>query len=88
MRLIDDYILRKVHGNAVLVPPPDRDIGFNGMITLNHTGEFVCKLLAKDTNRQALAAALAEEYGKQPNEVAEDLDKFLNELDSCNMLVK
>ena len=88
MRLIDDCILRKVHGNAVLVPPPEKDIGFNGMIVLNNTGEFVCKLLEKDTDKEALAAALAKEYGKRPDEVFEDLEKFLIQLDSCNMLVK
>ena len=86
MRLIQDHILRRVNGNAVLVPPPERDIGFNGMIVLNHTGEFVCTLLREDTDEAHLAAALAKEYGKAPQEVAEDVRVFLSELASCNML--
>ena len=86
MRLIEGYILRRVHGNAVLVPPPERDIGFNGMIALNHTGEFVCKMLREETDRESLAAALAEEYGVEPGTAKADLDAFLSELESCNML--
>lgn len=86
MRLIDDHILRKVNGNAVLVPPPERDIGFNGMIVLNHTGEFVCKMLQKETDRESLAAALVQEYEVEPDKAKTDLDVFLSELNSCNML--
>lgn len=86
MRLIDDHILRRVNGNTVLVPPPEREIGFNGMIVLNHTGEFVCRLLREDTDREKLAAALSQEYEVDPARARADLDVFLSELDSCNML--
>lgn len=86
MRLIDDHILRRVNGNTVLVPPPEREIGFNGMIVLNHTGEFVCRLLREDTDREKLAAALSQEYEVEPDRARADLDVFLSELDSCNML--
>lgn len=86
MHLIEDHILRKVNGNTVLLPPPERDIGFNGMIMLNHTGEFVCKMLRQDTDRESLAAALAQEYKLEPDQAGADLDAFLSELYSCNML--
>lgn len=86
MRLIDDHILRRVNGNTVLVPPPEREIGFNGMIVLNHTGEFVCRLLREDTDREKLAVALSQEYEVDPARAGADLDVFLSELDSCNML--
>lgn len=86
MRLIKGHILRQVHGNTVLVPPPERDIGFNGMIVLNHTGEFVCKMLSEETDRESLSAALAQEYNVEIDAVRTDLDAFLSELYSCNMI--
>ena len=86
MRLVEGHILRHVHGNTVLVPPPEKDVGFNGMIVLNHTGEFVCKMLREDTDRESVAEALAREYGAEPDTVSADLDVFLSELRSCNML--
>lgn len=86
MHLIQGHILRKVHGNMVLVPPSDRDTGFNGMIVLNHTGGFVCKMLQKDTDRESLATALAQEYEVDTEQALVDLDSFLSELRSCNML--
>ena len=86
MRLIEGHILRRVHGNAVLVPPPEKDIGFNGMIAVNHTGEFVCKMLSEETDAESLAAALAKEYEIEEDRAKADIEVFLSELRSCNML--
>ena len=66
MRLIEDHILRKVHENVVLVPLSDTETDFNGMIALNHTGEFVCRMLHQDTDRDSLIEGLAQEYGTEP----------------------
>lgn len=88
MRLIKDHILRQVHGNVVLVPLSDSETDFNGMIALNHTGEFVCRMLEQDTDREHLIVALAQEYNTEPELVAEDVDAFLAQLDGCHMLVR
>ena len=86
MRLVEGHILRQVHGNTVLVPPPEKDIGFNGMISVNHTGEFVCKMLIVDTDVESLSAALAQEYDIEKDRARADIEVFLSELKSCNML--
>ena len=88
MRLIEDHILRKVHGNVVLVPLSDRETDFNGMIALNHTGEFVCRMLQQDTDRDSLIAGLTQEYGMELEQVVADVDAFLSELDSCHVLIR
>lgn len=88
MRLIEDHILRKVHGNVVLVPLSDRETDFNGMIALNHTGEYVCRMLEQDTDRDSLIVSLAQEYGAEPQKIEADVDAFLSELDSCYMLIR
>ena len=88
MRLIEDHILRKVHDNVVLVPLSDSETDFNGMIALNHTGEFVCRMLQEDTDRDSLIESLAKEYEMEPEQVAADVDAFLSELDSCHVLIR
>ena len=88
MRLIQDHILRKVNGNVVLVPLSNNETDFNGMISLNHTGEFVCRMLKQDTDRDSVVAALAQEYGMEPGQVEADVDSFLSVLDSCHMLIR
>lgn len=88
MRLIEDHILRKVHENVVLVPISNRETDFRGMIALNHTGEFVCRMLKQDTDKNQLVAGLAEEYEVEPEQVEADVEVFLQELDGCHMLIK
>lgn len=88
MRLIEDHILRRVHGNVVLVPLSDNETDFKGMIVLNHSGEFVCRMLQQDTNRERLIEGLALEYEMKPEQVATDLDAFLSELDACHILIR
>lgn len=88
MRLIEDHILRRVHGNVVLVPLSDNETDFKGMIVLNHSGEFVCRMLQQDTNRERLIEGIAQEYEMKPEQVAADLDAFLSELDACHILIR
>ena len=88
MRLIEDHILRRVHGNVVLVPLSDNETDFKGMIVLNHSGEFVCRMLQQDTNRERLIEGLALECEMKPEQVAADLDAFLSELDACHILIR
>ena len=88
MRLIEDHILRRVHGNVVLVPLSDNETDFKGMIVLNHSGEFVCRMLQQDTNRERLIEGLALEYEMKSEQVAADLDAFLSDLDACHILIR
>ena len=88
MRLIEDHILRNVNGNVVLIPLSECETDFKGMIVLNHTGEFVCRMLEQETDRDSLIAELAQEYGIKPKQVEADVDAFLAELDSCHILVR
>lgn len=87
MRLIKDHILRNVHENVVLVPLSDDETDFQGMIVLNHTGEFICRMLQQEIDRDALIAGLAQEYEMLPERVEADVDAFLAELDACHMLI-
>lgn len=88
MRLIEDHILKNIRGDVVLVPLSDKETDFRGMIVLNHTGEFLCRMLGQDTDRDSLIAALAQEYNTAPERVEKDVDAFLSQLDACHVLIQ
>jgi hypothetical protein len=46
-------------------------VSFNGMITLNDTGAFLWKKLEKGAEKEALAAALLDEYEVSPEKAEE-----------------
>ena len=88
MRLIKNHILRNVNGDVVLVPLSNDETDFNGMIVLNHTGEFVCRMIEEDTDIDSVITALADEYDLEPEKVENDVRAFLSELDACHVLIK
>lgn len=88
MRLIKDHILRNVNGDVVLVTLSNDETDFNGMIVLNHTGEFVCRMIEEDTDIDSVITALADEYDLEPEKVENDVRAFLSELDACHVLIK
>ena len=50
---------------------------FNGMIVLNHSREFICRVLASDIDRGRLIEALVKEYDVDASGIASDVDSFL-----------
>lgn len=88
MHLIEDHILRQVHGKTVLVPLSDRKTDFNGMLVLNHTAAFICRLLKKDMDVKQIVEKLSVEYGIQPEAVEGDVRRFLKELEDCHVLMR
>lgn len=87
MRLIRHHILRKVHTDVVLVPLSNEETDFRGMLVLNATGEFLCRNLREETDREHLIAQLAQAYAVTPEQAATDVDAFLAELDACHLLI-
>lgn len=88
MHLIEDHILRQVHGKTVLVPLSGRETDFNGMLVLNHTAAFICRLLKKDMDVEQIVEKLSVEYGIQPETVEGDVRRFLKELEDCHVLMR
>lgn len=88
MRLINDLVMRNVHGNVVLVPFSGEETDFQGMIALNPSGAFLCRMLRQETDRASLIAALAREYHITPAQAGPDVDAFLAVLDSCHVLIQ
>lgn len=61
MKLKGGFVLREVAGSCVVVPTGGA-LDFNGMITLNETGEVLWKVLEKGADEDKLVAALLSEY--------------------------
>lgn len=88
MHLIKDHILREVRGKTVLVPLSDKETDFNGMLVLNHTAAYICRLLKKDMDEKQIVEMLSVEYEMKPEAVEGDVRRFLKELEDCHVLVR
>lgn len=89
MKISENYILREIAGEYIVVPTGSAAMDFKGLITLNETGAFLWKLLQeKEQTEKTLAEALCEEYETNPEEANADIEEFLQRIRSEGMLIE
>lgn len=78
MKLHPDFILRKIGDTAVLVPFGQKQVDFNGMLTLNKTGAFIAETLGSgDVSREDLVRKITERFDVDPETADTDLGEIL-----------
>lgn len=86
MKLKDDYILRELMGEYVLIPVGKTAIEDNSLTILTETGGLIVKTLQQDCSSEDILAKLLEEYEVSEEEARRDMDEFLALLRENNML--
>ena len=86
MKIKLDFVLREIAGDLLLVPAGQTALDLNGMIILNEVGGEVWKLLPEVADEEELISRLLEEYDVQEEVLRKDVDCFLNELRTLNIL--
>ncbi len=80
MKIKEDYVLREVADQYVVLPLGQLSIDFNGMITLNESGAFLWRALENGGDRESLADALVGEYDIDRESALADVDEFIASL--------
>ena len=80
MKIRENFVLRQVADTWVVLPLGQATVDFKGMLTLNESGILLWRLLEKGATREALAAALTEEYEVSETEALADADEFVQKL--------
>ena len=89
MKISENYILREIAGEYIVVPTGSAAMDFKGLITLNDTGVFLWKLLQEDDQtKESLLDALCEEYEAFREEAKIDIEEFLQRIRSEGMLIE
>ncbi|HIX49253.1 MAG TPA: PqqD family protein [Candidatus Mediterraneibacter caccavium] len=89
MKISENYILREIAGEYIVVPTGSAAMDFKGLITLNDTGVFLWKLLQEDDQtKESLLDALCEEYEAVREEAKADIEEFLQRIRSEGMLIE
>lgn len=79
MKIKDNYKVRKIAGENLIVAQGATHSDLTKVITLNSTALFLWeKLLGKDFSADDAAALLVEEYGVDPQTARQDADKWID----------
>jgi len=87
MRRKDDFVMRDVGGENLLVPLGKQVMDMNAIITLNATSGYIWTLLEQDRSIDELTAAVVERFEVDPACARVDIEKFIDEISNLGLLL-
>lgn len=86
MKLRYDFAVREIVGEYVMVPLGEGALKFGGMVFTSETGALLVEELRRDVTREYLLKRILEDYDVDESTAVADLDEFLENLRSLNLL--
>ncbi len=86
MKIKDGYLLRKLGDAAVVVAVGEDVLDFRGMVTLNETAAFLWELLQTEQTKEHMCEALCAAFDVEPQRAAQDVERFLELLNTHEFL--
>ena len=77
MKIKEGYKLRKMCGTSIVVAVGKNASDFNGMVTLNESGEMLWERLLTGADEADLIKLLVDEYGVDEKTAADDVNEFI-----------
>lgn len=78
MKINDEYVLREVAGEYVIVPVGKTIINFNGLITVNDIGKFLWENMQREFTIDLLVKEITSEYEVDIDTAKKDVEEFVN----------
>ena len=88
MRASNEFILREIAGEFMLVPVGAAASRMNGLIVLNECGGTIFRALAAEQTREELVQAVLAEYDVDAETAAADVEEFLGQLREIGALIE
>jgi hypothetical protein len=83
----DNFLIRKVGGENLLVPLGGQVKTVRGIVILNETGCYIWELLNQEQSFDALVIAVEKEYSIEHDRACADVQCFLDELTQIGLLI-
>ena len=80
MKIKEGYKLRKMCGKSIVVAVGKNASDFNGMVTLNESGELLWERLLQGAEESDLIKLLIDEYGVDEKTAADDVNEFISKI--------
>lgn len=86
MKLKQNYALREIAGELLLVPVGKASLNFNQMLTLNEVGADIWKLLPEADSEEEIVTRLLQEYEVDPEVLRADVAEFIESVRKLGIL--
>lgn len=88
MRVRDQFVLRTIASEPLLIPVGEAAITTKGLIALSESGVLLYEKLKDGCTQEALVDALLAEYDVSRQDAAWDVEEFLGQMRGLNMLLE
>ncbi len=86
MKLKQNYALREIAGELLLVPVGKASLNFNQMLTLNEVGADIWKLIPEADSEEEIVTRLLQEYEVDPEVLRADVAEFIESVRKLGIL--
>ena len=86
MKISENFILKKIMDDYIVVPVGSELVDFNALITLNETGAFLWESMQSETTEDELASKLCAEYDVDRDTANADVSEFISKLITAGVL--
>lgn len=88
MKIKENYVMREVAGQAIVIAIGEESKRFRGMINLNRTGKDVWMYLEKGLDLQEIVNQMTEKYDIDECTASEDVENMVDKLYEAGILEK
>ena len=86
MKLKQNFVLREVAGEYIVIPVTGMDDKFKGIMTLNETGAFIWRGIEAGKEKTEIVADLCEEYEVSEEKATQNVEDFCAQLEKLEIL--
>ncbi len=86
MKIKNEYILKEIAGENIVVPTGQEAVSFNGIITLNNSAALLFRFLQKEAEQEELIHFYLETYKVDEATAVNDVLEFLAILKKHHLL--
>ena len=88
MKIKENYVMREVAGQAIVIAIGEESGRFKGMINLNRAGRDVWTCLKNGMDLNETVKEIVDKYEVDSNIVAQDVEKMVDKLYKVGVLEK
>ena len=86
MKLKEGFVVREVGGKKYAVATGEAARSFKGMLSLNEVGTVIFLMLQEGATEKDIVKRIRAEYDVEEDVVAADLNNFIRQLESIDVL--
>ncbi len=86
MKTSNEFIMREIAGEYVLVPIGKRALTFQGLVTMNEVGALIWEMMEKESDIDQIVSGILDEYEVDEQTAIKDVLDFIGFLKDCQII--